>query len=388
MREVFAVVKKELSRFWLDKKLLFNTLILPGVGIFLIYSLLGSVFSNQTEETQTTPSTVHVSALPDAYEALFDDDLFAFEPYLNEDPKTLIDESRGAVLIFDADFSEKIAADAFPQVALYYNATNEQSALAGNRVNAVLNGIRSDVLADNFTPEERFVFNQAGTVYQDEADILLTVISSIVPLLIIIFIFAGALSIGPDIIAGEKERGTLATLLVTPVSRGAFALGKILAITIVSLGSAFSSFIGVALALPRLLQLEQTGQVSVLDLYGIEGFIALLIIIVSTTLFIVGIISVVSAYAKSIKEATSLASPLYLITIVISALNIFSEGSDNLWLDAIPLYGSIQVINGILTLNYTWASVAMVAGSSVLWTLILVAIVRTMLSSERIVFQS
>jgi len=166
-----------------------------------------------------------------------------------------------------------------------------------------LDGLRNQILAENYTEEERLVFAETITAYEDESEIFATIISSIVPLLIVIFIFAAALSIAPDIIAGEKERGTLATLLVTPISRSAFALGKILAITVISLASAFSSFIGVALSIPVLLQLESTGSVNVLDIYGVGGMVALLLVILSTTLVIVGVISVVSAYAKSIKEA-------------------------------------------------------------------------------------
>jgi len=282
---------------------------------------------------------------------------------------------------------DQLDAGGFPEVRLYYDGSNETSSEGGSRVRGILDGLRNQILAENYTDAERLVFAESITAYQDESEIFATIISSIVPLLIVIFIFAAALSIAPDIIAGEKERGTLATLLVTPISRSAFALGKILAITVISLASAFSSFIGVALSIPVLLQLESSGSVNVLDIYGLDGMVALLLVILSTTLIIVGVISVVSAYAKSIKEAASLASPLYLITIVVSALNLFSDGASNELLNAIPLYGSIQVINGVLAQNYTWTSVLIVMASSLLTTGLLAWTVKLMLSSERIVFQ-
>lgn len=387
MHDVLTVFYKELKRFWIDKKLLFTSVLLPGIMIFIIYSIMGNVFSNQALETSQAVSVVYVENLPEAYTGLFDDTLFELKMYASEEIETLIDESEGAVLIFEEDFTDKISEDVYPEVALYYSATNEKSLNAGNRVSAVLNTIRNATLTEDYNEEERLVFNQQMTVYQDEADLFVTIVSGIVPLLIIIFLFAGALSIGPDVIAGEKERGTLATLLVTPVSRGAFALGKILAISVISLGSALSSFIGIALSLPRLLQLDGTSDLNVLEVYGLDSFIALLLIILVTTLFIVGLISVVSTYAKSVKEAASLASPLYIITIVISALNILSDGTQSLIMFAIPLYGPIQIINGIMAQNFNWLQVIMVLLSNILWTLILAVIVRKMLSSERIVFQ-
>lgn len=387
MRDILTIMSKELKRFWIDKKLLFTTVLLPGLMIFAIYSIMGNVIGSQVEEITQSTTTLYVENMPESLEPLFDPALFEILAYEGQDPETLVNDSEGVILVFDPDFTEQLAADGFPEVKLYYDGSNETSSEGGNRVRTILDGVRNQILAENYTEEERLVFAETITAYQDESEIFATIISSIVPLLIVIFIFAAALSIAPDIIAGEKERGTLATLLVTPISRSAFALGKILAITVISLASAFSSFIGVALSIPVLLQLESTGSVNVLDIYGVGGMVALLLVILSTTLIIVGVISVVSAYAKSIKEAASLASPLYLITIVVSALNLFSDGASNELLNAIPLYGSIQVINGVLAQNYTWTSVLIVMASSLITTGLLAWAVKLMLSSERIVFQ-
>lgn len=387
MRDVLTIMRKELKRFWIDKKLLFTTVLLPGIMIYLIYSIMGNVISNQVNDITQSKTALYVENLPDALAPLFDPTLFEVQAYAGEDPEPFIDETEGVILIFEENFIEKLSMDAFPAVTVYYDGSNETSSEGGSRVRNILSGFRNQLLEETYTTEERLVFEENITAYQDESEIFATIVSSIVPLLIVIFIFAAALSIAPDIIAGEKERGTLATLLVTPISRGAFALGKILAITVISLASALSSFIGVALSIPVLLQLESTGSVNVLDIYGIGGMVALLLVILSTTLVIVGIMSVVSTYAKSIKEAASLASPLYLITIVISALNLFSDGSSSELLNAIPLYGSIQVINGVLARSYTWTSVGIVVVSSLVTTGCLAWGVKAMLSSERIVFQ-
>lgn len=387
MNDVITVFSKELKRFWIDKKLLFTSVLLPGIMIYIIYSVMGNVFAEQALETETTPSTVYIQHLPSAYEALFEDTLFNVQPYDNQDIESLIETDEAAVLLFEEDFIAALENDAFPTVTLYYSATNERSNIAGNRVNSILSAIRESMLSSRFSDEERLVFNQQNTIFEDESDLFVTIVSGFVPLLIIIFLFAGALSIGPDVIAGEKERGTLATLLVTPVSRSAFAIGKILAISVISLASAFSSFIGIAFSLPRLLQLEQSTDVNIFEIYGLSSIVALLLTLLVTTLLIVGLISVVSTYAKSVKEAASLASPLYLITIVISALNIFSDASSRLYIFAIPLFGPIQVINSILNQSMNVLEVVMVIVSHLLWTLLLSVLVRKMLSSERIVFQ-
>ena len=64
------------------------------------------------------------------------------------------------------------------------------------------------------------------------------------PLLILVFLFSGCMAIAPESIAGEKERGTIATILVTPIRRSELALGKIFSLSIIALLSGLSSTVG------------------------------------------------------------------------------------------------------------------------------------------------
>lgn len=72
-------------------------------------------------------------------------------------------------------------------------------------------------------------------------------------MLMLIFLYSGCMSIAPDSIAGEKERGTLATMLVTPMKRGNLAVGKILSLGTLALLSGLSSFIGTITSLPKMM---------------------------------------------------------------------------------------------------------------------------------------
>ncbi|MCK7484352.1 MAG: ABC transporter permease subunit [Bacillus subtilis] len=67
-----------------------------------------------------------------------------------------------------------------------------------------------------------------------------SMLSTLLPMLVVMFMFTGAMAIGPESIAGEKERGTIATLLVTPVKRREIALGKVFSLGVLSLISAAS----------------------------------------------------------------------------------------------------------------------------------------------------
>ena len=126
-------------------------------------------------------------------------------------------------------------------------------------------------------------------------------------------------------IAGEKERGSFATMLVTPVKRSHIALGKILSLSAASLISAACSFAGVVLSLPKMFQSEGSGLNFSAASYGVSDYLLLLLVIIATTLVIVALMSLLSTLAKSVKEATSYAGPLMIIILVAAMSNMLLD---------------------------------------------------------------
>ena len=87
----------------------------------------------------------------------------------------------------------------------------------------------------------------------DDKDSTAQLFSSMLPFLLLIFLYSGCISVAPESIAGEKERGTIASLLITPVKRSHIALGKIAALSIIALLSGASSAIGTIASVPNLI---------------------------------------------------------------------------------------------------------------------------------------
>ena len=165
----------------------------------------------------------------------------------------------------------------------------------------------------------------------------------------IMFLFSGAMAIGPESIAGEKERGTIATLLVTPVKRREIAIGKISALSLLTLISATSSFIGISFSLPKLMQFEEGMSANI---YGFAEYLMILGVLFSTVFVIVGIISIISAYAKTLKEASALIMPFYILTILVAVSSMFGSGANTkIIFYFIPIYNSVQSLTAILTFD-------------------------------------
>jgi len=232
----------------------------------------------------------------------------------------------------------------------------------------------------------KFDVNPGGAGYDlaSEQDTAGTFFASLLPLLLMMFLFAGCVSVAPESIAGEKERGTIATLLVTPLKRSHLALGKICALSIIALLAGISSAAGTLLSLPKLIQLG--GQVSVP--YHIGHYLALTVTILSTVLLIVAAVSIISAFAKSTKEAQTYITPLMILVTLVGVTAMFGGGpQQTVSFYLIPFYNTVQVMTGIFSFQMNSAALALTTVSNLVYTGLGVFVLTRMFNSEKLMFQ-
>ena len=204
------------------------------------------------------------------------------------------------------------------------------------------------------------------------------------PMLLMIFLFSGCMSVAPEAIAGEKERGTIATILVTPTKRSELAVGKIFALSIIALLSGASSTLGTILSLPKRMGGVETMSAAY---YTAADYLVLAAVILSTVL-LVALISLISAYAKTIKEAQTSVMPLMIVVIFLGVTAMFGSGAKSqLVYYCIPLYNSVQAMVGIFSFEMIPAAVALTVGVNLACTVIASFVLTRMFNSETIMFR-
>lgn len=208
--------------------------------------------------------------------------------------------------------------------------------------------------------------------------------SMMVPMLMMAFLFSGCMAVAPESIAGEKERGTIATLLVTPLKRSHLALGKILSLSVIAILSGLSSFLGTMLSLPKLMGGGETMNVNV---YGITEYAMLLLVILSTVLVIVAVVSIISAFAKNVKEATGWVTPIMIVSMLFGVTTMVESLSktEPVWF-LIPLYNSAQCMSGIFSLEMDMVNIAVTVASNIVYAGIGVVVLTKMFDSEKVMF--
>lgn len=378
MKGILAIFKKELARFFGDKRMVISIL-MPGILLYVVYSFMGSSLMGSVTTDENFIPVVAVNEIPASLEpALIQFDLLRIND--GEDAKEFLsNETAHVAILFPMDFAETVATyeveqGGAPQVELFYDTSSVDSLTAYNMVLAVLDGYETS-LANKF--------DVVGWDTASEDSTTVQIFSMILPMLLMTFLHSGCMAVAPESIAGEKERGTIATLLITPVGRRHIALGKILALSLIALMAGASNALGTILSLPKLMGDAVSGSI-----YGIREYVLLAVVILTTVLLMITAISLISAFAKSVKEAATMTAPLMVLVMFLGVMGMAGLGSaDSYALYLIPLYNSSQAMASILSFGDVGLPVLLTAFSNLLFTVGGVWLLTKLFRSEKILFK-
>jgi sodium transport system permease protein len=389
-----TIIKKEFARFFGDRQLLFTTVIMPGLLIYIIYSFMGMGMKKMANEGANEDVILQVENLPESMLPILKEipnTTLMPMPLLEDDVKNLENKDLDVVLMrFPEAFDEKVAAFdpqsgmAAPNVEIYYNSANNASSRVYHIIEASLSAYE-DQLSNRFdinrADSEEAQFDMAN-----KDDVLGSILSKLIPMLILMMLFSGVMAIAPSSIAGEKERGTIATLLVTPLKRNELALGKVVSLSGIALLSGISSFIGIVLSLPKMIQADETGIELGLN-YTSADYTVLLLIILSSVLIMASAVSLLSALAKDVKNAGTMITPFMLVVMFCGLTPMFQSGTpESLTAYLIPFYNSIQVMTAVFAHEMRWMPVIVTLAANVVYTGFAVWGLTRMFNSEKVMF--
>jgi len=388
--DLITIIKKELARFFGDRRMII-TAILPGILIYVLYSFMGSGMSELYTTDESYVYDVNVVNMPETMAFLTEIEGLEVQTVEESEAVAIKDDIKednaDLLVVFPKDFDTTMinydiatATDAAPNVEIFYNSASTESSGAYAIVMEVLDQFEQS-MANKFD----VCRGEAEYDLATEEDISAMIISMIMPMLIMMMLFSGCLSASVESIAGEKERGTIATLLVTPMKRRDLALGKVISLSVIGLISGLSSFIGIMLSLPNLM--SGSGLEGMSFGYTVADYAGLLLVIMATTLIFVGAISILSAFAKSVKEATTMVTPLMLVVTLTGITNMMSNGAPKEWFwYLIPVYNTVQCINGVFSMDYQMISVIITIVANIIYAGIFVVVLTKMFNSEKIMY--
>lgn len=391
---LMTIIKKELARFFGDKRMAFTTILMPGLMIYILYNFMGSSLMSQFTADEDYVYQAYADNLPESIEqGITSADgmnvkVIDGTGMSEADKKAAVTDKEADLYMvfpegFEADvlaYDSMASAAPAPQVEIYYNSASTESTELYQMAVSVLDYYESAMA-------NRFDVNAGGGSYDlaTNEDSSGRFFAMMVPMLLMIFLFSGCMAVAPEAIAGEKERGTIATLLVTPMKRSHLALGKIISLSVIGLLSGASSFIGTMLSLPALMGAGSEGMDT--SVYGVEDYAVLLVVILTTVLVMVAAMAVLSALAKSVKEASTMVMPLMILVMVVALTSMVGGGAPEapFWY-LIPFYNSVQSMNGIFLFDYNLINIIVTLVSNLVYTLVLTGLLTKLFGSEKIMY--
>lgn len=392
MKNVLTVIKKELKRFFTDPRMIL-ALVMPGIIMMVVYTSIGAIIKNIEKKTTYSVITVNqpamVASMPETQS------IEAFHKTIPGSVVDIGDTTKEYVLeqiekgdvdllvVFEKDFWDKVNAhDAdpsvpAPKIELHFNSAKTDSSKVYSMYSMFLDELEGAMIAIN-----KFDIDLKDTAKPTDIGIML--ISMILPGMLVIFLSAGSMGVVTESIAGEKERGTIAALLVTPIKRSELALGKAAALSIASLASGFSSFIGVIVALPSMM----AGVELEVNMYSAGDYFGVLAILISTVMLLTLLMCILSTMAKSVKEATSFTGPIMLVVVAAAFPTMLGMvSSTNLALTLIPIFNSVQCLAQILSKSFNVGYFVMTIVMNLVYTGLGIFVLGKMFNNEKIMFR-
>ena len=404
MKNIKTIFFKELRRFFTEPRML-AALFLPGIIIYIFYSLMGTFmetsfapssgkpenYTYQIVATNNYSSTDEVAPLIfdvfDAYLPINESSNKSEYHYINLDQvseykEALSNHEYDLLIVFNDNFEDSLKGEISStktNISLYYDGSDS--------ISTYLYTVFTSLVDTTYT---NFTVNIENGIYVDgnvspENYTFKNIMSFVVPLVTISLLFSTVISICPEAIAGEKERGTLASLLMTPMKRTELVIGKISALSIVSLSSGLVSFLGLVISLPNL----YGGGMTLGSLFSPASFIMLLLLILTTLCVFVTLGLVISAFSKSIKEAGSYLTPIMTILMVASIIP-FSIDMSGIGYAFIPLLNIVSSMNLLIretNLDLLLPYISITAVMNIVLSGVLIFITAKLFNSEKIMFQ-
>ena len=369
MRTVSTVFRKELIDTIRDRRTIVFMIVIPLLLFPVLFKILFSVQESHTKKAEQKTLSVAIfdrgsaAQLVDILRSRDDLEIVVGIP---EDSVRHYIQSNGldAAFFIARDFDEDVANFAPGRIDLYYKSTDDQNIIR-NRLSKIVDDYEEDILDARFesldldedvvngielerhnvaSMKERFG-KQAG---------------GFLPYIFILFCFMGAMYPAIDLGAGEKERGTLETLLTTPVNRFHILLGKFGVIVLTGFLSAIVSMVGLYIGLRQSNELPPEILDIIVKILGVDTVLLIFSLLLPLTVFFAGILLSVSLSARSFKEAQTLITPLNIAVIIPAAVGMVPGISLNFKTAIIPVLNVTLATKEIIAGTITTANLVVV----------------------------
>ena len=400
MTQMGLVFRKEMLDILRDRRTLMSMIVVPLVVMPLLIFGMGEMTLLLVEKAKDTKATVMVLGgqnAPRLLERLRANDLLAIVgPGDNYAARIQAKELRAAIE-FPPGFESELEAEVSDlRVRIYYHEGDIHSEFALRNVENVLRSFRDDIVESRLAARDVSKallepFHSLSKNVASKEAVSGAGFGGIVPYIIILLTLQGAMYPAIDLTAGEKERGTIETILASPVSRGALATGKFMAVLVVAIGAALLALISLGISSHYFASSER-GELAATAGMSIalppKGVVAMLVMIVPVAVMFSGLLLALALMAKSYKEAQSYTSPLIMAAILPAVASMLPGIEMSTKLALIPILNVSLASKSLLAGTYEWNWIGIIFASSCVYAIVGLAIAAMAFRRESVLFRT
>lgn len=388
-KDALIIFKKELKNLFKDFRTIFAIFILPMILMPAIFIAIGYTATAQQKEAVETVYNIKFVNLNDEE---FKNILSQFIDYKEVDGSITEENIQNSDNLIVVEFPENHSVNSKMNVSILYNSLKNKSSFAANMVRNALNEYESELANDKLvehglTREELdlIAINQVDVAPEESqgTDFL----AQMIPYFILIYIMAGSMNIGLDTTAGEKERGSLSSILVNQVSRTSIATGKVLYVMTAGIMNSIMTFIGLIVAFSFMFRLaSDSGGMPEMNLAVLtpDRLLGLLIAMITVAGLASSIMVLLGSLARNMKEGGGYIMPFYIFVIIMGVATMQMEASGNLGMYLIPFINSVFVMKDFITAQISAVKfLLMLVSNAAVITLMIFGIAR-LYNSEKI----
>jgi len=377
------IAKKELTDITRDRRTLIMMIVLPFVLIPGLFGVVYTIQSQQAEkaaEEQIALSFFGQEYSPDLYQAFAElDKVIILDQIPTDSVESYIqDEYLDAAIYVNRDYQKSIDQNKQAQIIIKFKGT-DSFGITRNLIKSVLSNKENQIINErmnelNLKPD---IVKAYQIDYKDVASVqekLGKMAGGFLPYFFIIFGFMGAMYPALDLGAGEKERGTLETILSSPATRLDVVLGKFLVVMLAAIITAFIALGGMYFGIQTFPDLEPWVLEIVNEMLTLKNMALIMSLIIPISAFFSALLLGLSIYAKSFKEAQSIVGPLNIAIIFPALIGTLPGIELNAVTSLIPILNvslaSKDIIAGTINPWYmveVYLSLIVLAGLAIVW---------------------
>lgn len=396
MKTILTIFRKELIDTLRDRRTIIAMVVVPLLLFPLLIGISSKIMISQMQKAREKVLKIVLITNNNALEfremLKNRDDVILIENLSIEDGKFLIEtDSLDAMIVFDKEFDLQVAQMKSGAVTYYFKST-ERGDIEKSRVEKLLFEFEKELRSvrfKNLNLDESIIqtisINEQNLASSKEK--VAEILGGFLPYLFIIFCFMGSMYPAIDLAAGEKERGTLETLLTSPASRLQILIGKFGVVVLTGLTSAAVSMFGMYVGITRVREIPEELLKTILGILEPQSIIMLVSVLLPLTIFFAAILLSLSIFAKSFKEAQSIISPMMILIIVPAFIGLMPGMELNASTALIPILNVSLATKGIIAGTIPVPILLEVYASLIIYAAVSILVCTKMFEREEMIFR-